>query len=397
VGHAIEVRLYAEDPARDWLPQSGTLHRFDIPGVDAEFGLGGSLRVDSGVAGGSRIGVHYDPMLAKVIAFGATRAEAARRLSTTLARTRIHGLTTNRELLVNVLRHPRFLSGDTDTGFLDRHPLTRPLADPAAVRISALAAALAWAAANRAGARVLRELPSGWRNVASQPQRTAFVVQAHDGSARREEVAYRLTRDGLRAEGFDEVELVSATPDEVVLAVRGVRRAFAVAVYQEPPPEGLTLTDWAHGKWAQGNRPHENSAQAGTAHGDPAHAGTAHAGTAHGSWAHAGTVYVDSALGPVRLTPVERLPEPVERVAPGSLLAPMPGTVLRVDAKSGEPIAAGQPVITLEAMKLEHKIVSPIVGIVAALNVTPGRQVEAGAVLAVIEEMGATDDSAGKA
>ncbi len=155
VGHAIEVRLYAENPAQDWRPQSGRLHRFDIPGVDAEFGLGGSLRVDSGVVGGSRIGVHYDPMLAKVISFGATRAEAARRLSTALARTRIHGLTTNRDLLVHVLRHPRFLSGETDTGFLDRHPLTGPLADPAAVRISALAAALAWAAANRAGARVL--------------------------------------------------------------------------------------------------------------------------------------------------------------------------------------------------------------------------------------------------
>ncbi len=162
----------------------------------------------------------------------------------------------------------------------------------------------------------------------------------------------------------------------------GVQRAFTVAAYPDPAHEDL-----AHG----------NSAHADAAHRKWAHADGAHGNWVHGNWVHAGSVYVDSALGPVRLTPVERLPEPVEQVAPGSLPAPMPGTVLRVDAKSGEPIAAGQPVITLEAMKMEHQIVSPAAGIVAALNVTPGRQVEAGAVLAVIEEMGATDDPAGEA
>ncbi|MBE3009722.1 ATP-grasp domain-containing protein [Microbispora sp. NEAU-D428] len=335
VGHAIEARLYAEDSGGR--PQSGVLHRFEIPGVDGEFGLGARLRLDSGVVSGTEIGVHYDPMLAKVVSYGRDRAEAARRLADALARARIHGLTTNRDLLVGVLRHPDFLSGALDTGFLDRHPAAAPLAGPEAVRLSALAAALAGAAANRAAARrhgVLGGLPSGWRNVPSQPQRTAFGTD--DGG--RLEVAYRLTRDGLRAEGFEDVTLVTAEPGRVVLETAGLRRTFEVAAYPGMGP--------------------------GT---DP------------------GMVHVDSPLGPVRLIPVERLPEPEARVTPGALPAPMPGTVLRVEVKPGDVVEAGQPVVVLEAMKMEHLIVSPASGTVAALHVTPGAQVEAGVPLAVIE------------
>ncbi|KAB8185068.1 biotin carboxylase N-terminal domain-containing protein [Microbispora catharanthi] len=331
VGHAIEARLYAEDSGGR--PQSGVLHRFEIPGVDGEFGLGARLRLDSGVLSGSEVGVHYDPMLAKVVSYGRDRAEAARRLADALARARIHGLTTNRDLLVGVLRHPDFLSGALDTGFLDRHPAPAPLAGPEAVRLSALAAALAGAAAGRAAARrdgVLGGLPSGWRNVPSQPQQAVF--SAEDGG--RLEIAYRLTRDGLRADGFEDVTLVAAEPGRVVLETAGLRHAFEVAAYPDM---------------------------------------------------HPGMVHVDSPLGPVRLTPVERLPEPAARVTPGALPAPMPGTVLRVEVKPGDVVEAGQPVVVLEAMKMEHLIVSPASGTVAALHVTPGAQVEAGVPLAVIE------------
>ncbi|WP_440099956.1 acetyl/propionyl/methylcrotonyl-CoA carboxylase subunit alpha [Streptosporangium sp. H16] len=329
-GHAVEVRLYAEDPARDWLPQSGVLHRFEVPGVDARFAPvpGGrhGLRLDSGVEDGSEIGVHYDPMLAKVVSYGASRPDAVRRLAAALAGARIHGLVTNRDLLVEVLRHPAFLAGDTHTGFLEEHGLTGSPAPgrerPELARLSALAAALAGAAANRAAATVQAGLPSGWRNVVSQPQRAAFAEA---------EISYRITRDGLRAEGFPDTVLVGATPSLVVLETSGVRHRFAVARYD-------------------------------------------------------GVTHVDSPLGSVRLTPLPRLPEPVEHVLPGSLVAPMPGTVLRVDVKAGETVGAGQVVVVLEAMKMEHRIAAPAPGTVAAVNVTPGRQVEAGAVLAVIEE-----------
>ena len=151
-GHAIEVRLYAEDPAASWQPQSGTLHAFDVPGIRSEFSnppLPG-LRLDAGVATGTVVGIHFDAMLAKVISVAANRGDAARALAQALARSRIHGVVTNRDLLVRILRHPAFLAGDTDTAFLDRHGidvLAEPLAGDDAHRLSALAAALADAAA----------------------------------------------------------------------------------------------------------------------------------------------------------------------------------------------------------------------------------------------------------
>uniref|UniRef100_UPI0015EF5433 acetyl-CoA carboxylase biotin carboxylase subunit n=1 Tax=Streptomyces albidus (ex Kaewkla and Franco 2022) TaxID=722709 RepID=UPI0015EF5433 len=131
-GHAIEARLYAEDPARDWQPQTGTLHALDVPG---------DVRLDSGVADGDEIGVHYDPMLAKVIAWAPTRREAVRKLAHALERARVHGPVTNRVLLLRSLRHPDFAAARLDTGFYDRHleELTAP-GDPAGRQLAALAA-----------------------------------------------------------------------------------------------------------------------------------------------------------------------------------------------------------------------------------------------------------------
>ena len=125
-GHAIEVRLYAEDPAAGWQPQSGTLHTFELPGPPAEFDVP-STCTRCGPAGcgstpasraAAEVGIHYDPMLAKVICWAPTGTRRPRRLAAALRRARIHGLTTNRDLLVDVLRHPAFLAGQTDTGVL---------------------------------------------------------------------------------------------------------------------------------------------------------------------------------------------------------------------------------------------------------------------------------------
>ena len=230
-GHAIEVRLYAEDPALDWRPQSGTLHRFALSDVDAEFAVPREygLRLDSGVDDGSVVGVHYDPMLAKVIAWGPDRAAAARRLAAALASAKIHGVLTNRDLLVNVLRSKEFLAGDTDTGFLDRvglDKLAKPLVSD--VDRSALVAAIALAHGRKA------RFPLGWRNIPSQPQRTAFE---------QAEVTYRFDRNGklVEPEGID---LVRASADEVVLDVEGVRQRYDVARYGDTVyvgPVALTL------------------------------------------------------------------------------------------------------------------------------------------------------------
>jgi propionyl-CoA carboxylase alpha chain len=350
-GHAIEVRLCAEDPASAWLPSTGTLHRLHVPGVAGEFRPlhQPGLRLDSGVADGSVVGVHYDSMLAKLIAWGPTRHEAARALASALARSQIHGVLTNRDLLVRVLRHPAFQSGDIDTGFLDRHPeVFAPLLSSVdAVRLSCLAAALAGAAARRAGATVLASLPSGWRNVPSGWQTTGY-----DGPEGPIEVAYRLDRAGhlagwsvrpcapaerdpggpgqpAAADGQPVVTLVRAGPAEVVLDVTGVRFAFAVH-------------------------------QVGR------------------------VSYVDSIEGSVVLTELPRFPESSPDVAEGSLVAPLPGTVSRVLVEPGQRVRAGELLLTLEAMKLEHPVPAPSAGVVASLPVSAGTQVDTGTVLAVV-------------
>ncbi|MFI7131850.1 biotin carboxylase N-terminal domain-containing protein [Nonomuraea sp. NPDC050153] len=322
-GHAVEVRLYAED--EDYLPQSGVLRRFEVSG---------EVRVDSGVGSGSVISPYYDPMLAKVIGYGSSRAEAVRKLVTALRRAKLHGVTTNRDLLVKILTNPAFGAGDTHTGFLapggplhggplHGGPLHGGHPDEAsgavggvADELPVLAAALAMAAANRRRAKALAGLPSGWRNVRSQPRRARFEEA---------EVVYDPLPQG--------VTVIGAEPYEVILERDGVRHTFEVARYDED-----------------------------------------------------GKVYVDHVGGCAELTPVPLLPEPVEHVAPGSLLAPMPGSVLRVEVEPGDRVTKGQPVLVLEAMKMEHRIAAPSDGVVSDVHVEKGRQVEAGAVLAIIQE-----------
>jgi acetyl/propionyl-CoA carboxylase alpha subunit len=332
-GYSIEARLYAEDPAHGWQPQAGLVHLIDVPSVRAEFcslGQRTGIRLDSGIVAGSRVSIYYDPMLAKVISYAPTRRQSALVLADALARTRLHGLRTNRELLVNVLRHPAFLEGATDTAFFDTHglaELSAPLADGATVRLSAIAAALADAAHNRATAEVFASIPSGWRNLAS-----GFQIKSYRDDADNEHrVEYRFTRNGLVFAEDEPVRLVSAMQDKVVLSDgAGVACSFAVARYDQD-------------------------------------------------------IHVDSARGPVHLVALPRYPEPGSAVEQGSLVAPMPGNVIRVGAAVGDAVTAGQPLIWLEAMKMEHTITAPTDGVLTQLDVTTGQQVEVGAVLARVE------------
>ncbi|RKT06101.1 propionyl-CoA carboxylase alpha chain [Streptomyces sp. 3211.6] len=308
-GHAVEARLYAEDPAHDWRPQTGVLHTLSLPD---------HVRVDTGFTDGDTVSVHYDAMLAKVIAHAPTRAEAVRVLADALARARIHGPATNRELLVRSLRHPEFTAARLDTGFYDRHlaTLTDGAPDPA---LACLAAALAEAAPDP-GAPLAARL-GGWRNLRSQPQTRRYTV-----SGTEHEIQYQpVEHPGVR--------VLAATPTLVTLEVDGVRRMFHVK--------------------------HKSN-----------------------------TVYVDSTLGSHTLTRFPRFPDPQDRAAPGSLLAPMPGTVVRVAAglAPGSAVTAGQPLLWLEAMKMEHRILAPASGTLTALHAATGQQVEFGALLAVVQE-----------
>ncbi|KAA8968832.1 biotin carboxylase N-terminal domain-containing protein [Mycobacterium sp.] len=339
-GYSIEARLYAEDPARGWQPQAGPVHHIEVPTARTEFaslGFRTGVRLDSGVTTGSTVSIHYDPMLAKIISYAPTRRAAAAVLADALARARLHGPRTNRDLLVTVLRHPAFLAGATDTAFVDTHglsALSAPLADESTVRLSAIAAALADAARNRATAGVFAAVPSGWRNLASGYQHKSY---RDDGGAEHH-VEYRFTRTGLVLAADEGIALVSAGADVVVLSRGSVSWAFTVARYGDD-------------------------------------------------------VYVDSPRGPVHLVALPRFPESASAVEKGSLVAPMPGSVIRVGASVGDTVTAGQPLVWLEAMKMEHTITAPTGGVLAELNVQPGNQVEVGTVLARVGHTEAQGES----
>ncbi|MEE1737598.1 biotin carboxylase N-terminal domain-containing protein [Streptomyces sp. BE147] len=330
VGHAVEARLYAEDPARDWQPQTGRLTALEVPDAPG-------LRLDTGYTGGDTIGVHYDPMIAKVIAHAPTRTAAVRLLARALERARVHGPVTNRDLLVRSLRHPDFAAARLDTGFYGRNlaDLTGPGdGDPAR---AALAAALAQAVRTGPGTGTVPGRLGAWRNVPSQPQ-TKRYRSLPDGA--EHEAVYRTTRGGPVPHDAPGVRVLAVRPDRVTLETGGVTRHFDITV-----------------------------------HGD--------------------RVYVDGATGSYTFTALPRFTDPGTRTEPGSLLAPMPGTVVRLadGLAPGVSVTAGQPLIWLEAMKMEHRILAPASGTLTALLAEPGRQVEVGALLAVVTEPAAPEEN----
>jgi propionyl-CoA carboxylase alpha chain len=351
-GHAIEVRICAEDPAYAWLPASGTLHRFAVPDVAGSFRPlpQPGLRLDAGVMDGTVVGVHHDSTLAKLVAWAPTRQEAARMLASALTRTQLHGVVSNRDLLVRVLRHQAFRVGDVDTGFLDRHPeVFAPLLSSVdAVRISCLAAALAGAAARRATAPVLQSLPSGWRNVPSGSQTVVY-----DGPAGPVEVGYRMNRHGELAGWW----VRSVDPEELDLAGLG-----QAPTLDDHPPTVVVHADGGRVDLdVNGIRLSLKVHRVGD------------------------ISYVDSPEGSVTLRELSRFPLPAPETTEGSLIAPLPGAVRRVLVVPGQRVRAGELLLTLEAMKLEHPVHAPSAGVVASLPVQPGAEVDTGELLAVLD------------
>jgi propionyl-CoA carboxylase alpha chain len=348
-GHAIEARLYAEDATRGFRPSAGRLHRFRVP-------TSAGVRIDSGVEDGSEVSVHYDPMLAKVIAHGPTRTEAARALAGVLERAQVHGVTTNRDLLVRILRHPEFLTGDIDTGFLVRHDpavLGAPLADASTRQLHAVAAALAGAARRRADAPVLGAMPSGWRNNPFAPQTVSFTVPVAGGDDDPAiDVTYRFDRTGravtVTVDGAErgDIAVRSCAPDAVVLDVGGASGGTRVSRRYDVERVG-------------------------------------------------GTAFVDGPDGSSVLTEVERFPLPGSRLAAGALVAPLPGTVVKVAVAAGDRVRAGDTLIAIEAMKMEHEVRAPADGTVTEVHVGAGEQVEAGRLLVVIDGPDPAQDGPG--
>jgi len=323
-GHSIEVRLYAEDPANDFLPAIGTVEAYEPAAEPA-------VRWDSGIEQGSVVGVEFDPMLAKVIATAPTRAEAAGRLALALERLHLGGVITNRDFLVNTLRAPEFLAGDTTTDFIERvAPAPRLVADGAAVRRAAIAGALWLQGRNRSTATTLPTMPSGFRVSLTPDER---VVLAHlDAEV---EVLYRRQRDGgFRVRGDDTAEaraVVHAwTPPAIDVEIDGHRRSVRVTELN-------------------------------------------------------GSLHVQTSTGTIDFCIVPRFTLPTSEGPAGGLAAPMPGVVLDVRVAAGDTVTAGQTLVVIEAMKMEHHMNAPADGVVAEVRVEPGGQVANGELLLVFE------------
>ena len=329
-GHAVEVRLYAEDVAAGFIPVSGTLSTLEFPDLTG-------VRIDAGFTSGSTVSTFYDPMLAKVIGYGRTRGEACARVARALLETRIHGVRTNRDLLIGILREPEFRAGAIDTGYLDRHPPVSLIRSAgAADRTHAVVAAIAAQAGRRQETTILPGLPSGWRTLSSQPQTASFTVNEDTI-----DVSYQFLRGRLIAEVGDwqpALHILDSSSTLVDAVIDGIRRQYRV------------------------NR----------------------SGT---------TCYVDSSLGSSVLDEVERFPDPSAAQEAGSLVAPMPGAVVRIEVIEGTTVAAGTAIVVLEAMKMEHTVRAPADGIVSTISVSTGDQVESGQVLAVVQEPDAEADS----
>jgi propionyl-CoA carboxylase alpha chain len=332
-GHAIEARLYAEDVPAGYLPTSGTFHRLRVPEWDG-------VRVDAGYVDGSTVTPFYDAMLAKVIAWGATRDEARRRLARALESAELDGPVTNRALLVETLRTDDFAAGRTDTAFLERHDPVRLGAEPhdeTTVEASAVAAALAARARRQATSPLPAGIPASWRSVGRADQPLALT----DGD-QLVTVTCWVVRDRLvvavNGEKRDDLKLWSATPDHVDVEMVSVRRRFRV----DATPDA---------------------------------------------------VYVQSELGRVRFVETERFPLPVVAADPGSLRAPLPGRVVAVWVHAGDRVGRGQPLVALEAMKMEHTLDAPYDGTVTDVRVGVDHQVELGEVLLVVEPEGGAPDA----
>jgi acetyl/propionyl-CoA carboxylase alpha subunit len=321
-GHAIEVRLYAEDADAGDLPTTGRLLAWDVP---CEKGV----RVDAGVVTGTEVGIHYDPMLAKIIAHAPTRRDAAALLRRTLERATVAGLTTNRVFLARILAHGAFLAGELDTHFLEQHAaLLRGVVLPdSELAIAAIAATLAGFGARGAGPRPLPHVEPGWRNVRMSDEQVVFTL-----GERTVPVSYRNLGGGrlaVTALGSSHEARLIAWDGEVLFELDGVRRRVRV-------------TPGDH-RW-------------------------------HVSLPNADLVLHEQ----------PRFPDAADDAIAGGCIAPMPGKVVKVLVAEGQEVAAGETLLVLEAMKMEHTVKALAAGTVARLSVAAGDQVDAGALLAVI-------------
>ncbi|MDE0498248.1 MAG: ATP-grasp domain-containing protein [Acidimicrobiaceae bacterium] len=387
-GHAVEARLYAEDPSNEFLPQTGTVELWS-PAADPP------ARYDSGIEVGSVVGTEFDPMLAKVVMAAPTRSEAALGLASALDRTRLGGVVTNRDFLSAVLRSEDFLAGDTTTDFIDRTGLATASSPARAQFLHAAAAAVALVsqARNRSRATALGFMTSGYRN-SVMPDEVLPLTALDPGAGELDvSVAYRRQRDGsfrlrvapLRADAPYAPPESDSAPDAD--AVNGQGNAAAPPEVSEfvVLPQSIRIhliADDSAGGIADVPPAEEFDAELDVTALDGSGGGL------RGTWQvsrRGHDWYVTGPLtGAATLQERSRFPDPDAENVEGGLVAPMPGKVLIVNVAAGDHVSEGQVLVVMEAMKMEHQITAPAHGEVAEVRAAVGDQVDNGELLVVI-------------
>ncbi|WP_284449465.1 acetyl-CoA carboxylase biotin carboxylase subunit [Pseudoxanthomonas mexicana] len=332
-GHAIEVRLYAEDPEAGFLPGSGRLERLALPEASP------GVRIDAGVVEGDTVTIFYDPMIAKLIVHGADRMEALARLRDALARCDIAGPKSNIAFLERLVRHPAVTGGWIDTGYLDRH-LDEFMPAPSLAstqQVALVAAELLWQEARaraQAGDGDEPDSPwaiaDGWRlgHAGARPLAFAHLGQTWTALAHGHGGRYRIEL----ADEVHEVEDARLTGDQLGLRIHGQARRFRILRHGTR----LTLHD----------------GEQRTA---------------------------------VETVPAYRRTDMAEAPGSGKILAPMPGRVVLVKARPGDEVVAGQELLVMEAMKMELAVKASRDGVVADVRAAAGDFVEADTVLVALE------------
>jgi 3-methylcrotonyl-CoA carboxylase alpha subunit len=340
-GHAVEVRLYAEDPARNFLPSTGTLVHLRLPEE------GPHVRVDTGVREGDSVTPFYDPMIAKVIVHDRDRPSAMRRMARLMGETEVVGVATNAQLLKALCSHPAFVGGEIDTGFIERHRdelfAAAHAANDRALAVATLARLVEWREAADAAARASGDPWSPWN------RRDGFrlldegydEVRWKDGERELVVIAHRRRDGGLRLDlPGGSLEARVRRSDEGRLAIRLGDETFVATVVRRPTAEGVDYT-----------------------------------------------LFADGATARLRLVdPLDVTQYETAGAADASVRSPLPGKIIDLRVKAGDRVSKGQPLLVLEAMKMEHTLTAPTDGTVKSVRYAVGEQVTEGAELVEFEE-----------
>jgi propionyl-CoA carboxylase alpha chain len=336
-GHAIEVRLYAEDPAQDFLPTFGTLRQYGHQPSD------GGLRFDEGVEAGSVVSTFYDPMLAKVITHAPTRTEAAARMASVLLAMEIHGVTTNRNYLAAIMAEPRYLARATTTAYVSEHGDLLDLApSDARVNEALVVATLAGLLRNRRADSTWSFGAAGWRNLRSAPAKVSY-----------------------RREGTDTALHVSYAPTGL---------AWMVAVGEEKFVARVIASERLSERAERVTIEIDGIASTHTVSFAAVESG------------YEACLWVNNPAGQIDLIALPRFPIASLAAVAGGPTAPVPGRVVAVNVAPGDSVVAGQVLVIMEAMKMEHKITAAADATIAEVRCGVGDQVDARQVLVTFSE-----------